>query len=303
MKIRRFLSLAVIAALIILTLAACGTQSSDSVTAPALMSKVTKYEMNYQTGEFELKDETEYEYENAYPVMMKYHDLMANLDDKTTFEYSFNDGRPVKMKSYDENGDPDMAVSYTKKGLRNREHYFIPNSTMELIYQYGNRDNYFTLVHHESVVEDPEDPEVPKDHAEEIDSVIVTTKDGLLEKTVNDGIFANWGDDEVKKWTRFMGSYTAEYDSNGIVSLTSGVYSVGESGPEEKFELTMEDGRVKEVVRSRYGKTDEGEESWDEDAKFVFEYTDTEISKDRYASMINNVIMEGGGNYYIFNWY
>ena len=92
MKIRRFLSLAVIAALIILTLAACGTQSSDSVTAPALMSKVTKYEMNYQTGEFELKDETEYEYENAYPVMMKYHDLMANLDDKTTFEYSFNDG-------------------------------------------------------------------------------------------------------------------------------------------------------------------------------------------------------------------
>ena len=234
MKIRRFLSLAVIAALIILTLAACGTQSSDSVTAPALMSKVTKYEMNYQTGEFELKDETEYEYENAYPVMMKYHDLMANLDDKTTFEYSFNDGRPVKMKSYDENGDPDMAVSYTKKGLRNREHYFIPNSTMELIYQYGNRDNYFTLVHHESVVEDPEDPEVPKDHAEEIDSVIVTTKDGLLEKTVNDGIFANWGDDEVKKWTRFMGSYTAEYDSNGIVSLTSGVYSVGESGPEAR---------------------------------------------------------------------
>ena len=113
MKIRRFLSLAVIAALIILTLAACGAQSSDSVTAPALMSKVTKYEMNYQTGEFELKDETEYEYENAYPVMMKYHDLMANLDDKTTFEYSFNDGRPVKMKSYDENGDPDMAVSYT----------------------------------------------------------------------------------------------------------------------------------------------------------------------------------------------
>ena len=84
MKIRRFLSLAVIAALIILTLAACGAQSSDSVTAPALMSKVTKYEMNYQTGEFELKDETEYEYDmkilNEQNAIISYDDFLFETE-------------------------------------------------------------------------------------------------------------------------------------------------------------------------------------------------------------------------------
>lgn len=37
--------------------------------------------------------------------------------------------------------------------------------------------------------------------------------------------------------------------------------------------------------------------------KFEFEYTDTEISAARYASMMNCFLLEGGRTYYIYNWY
>lgn len=50
-------------------------------------------------------------------------------------------------------------------------------------------------------------------------------------------------------------------------------------------------------------KIKEEDGKWDEEYKYVFEYTDTEISPARYASMINYFLLEGGGNYYIFNWF
>ncbi len=42
---------------------------------------------------------------------------------------------------------------------------------------------------------------------------------------------------------------------------------------------------------------------WAPDMKFEFEYTDTEISAARYASMMNCFLLEGGRTYYIYNWY
>ncbi len=301
-----------IAALLAVVMVAAGMascsgsgQTSAGVTSPALMSRVTKYEIDYQTGEWYLKEVTDYEYENAYPVSVKSHDYDADMDSSRTYKYKFTGDLPSVMKSFDEEGNHDTTVSYTKKGLRNREHYYDPNSEREVIYQYGNRDEYFTLVHHESRSGEPDNPEGPKDHMEEVDSVIVNAADGLLQKTVNDGLYANWGDTEPKEWQRFMGSYTAEYDANGIVNKTSAVFSVGvSSGDQEKVELTIEDGRVTEAIVSNYGYTSETDEGkWENATKYVFEYTDIEISAARYAAMINNVVMEGGGTYYIYNWY
>lgn len=81
----------------------------------------------------------------------------------------------------------------------------------------------------------------------------------------------------------------------------------------DTFEYEFEEGRVTEAVRSLWGPVDtaneedtsngESEGAWAPESRFVFEYTDTEISQTRYASMINYFLLEGGGNYYIFNWY
>ena len=285
--------------------AAC-SGSSDKISSPALVSKVTRYEIDYQTGEWYQKEDTVFEYENAYPVVIKTHDYDSEMDSSQTFEYEFSGGLPVKMKRYDSDSGHDMTASYTKKGLRNRDHFYSEGGTREIIYQYGNRDRYFTLVHHEALNWDPEAPDGPKDHMEEVDSVIVTAVDGLLQKTVNDGLYANWGDLEAKEWHRFFGSYTMEYDANGIAALASARFSMGaESGPQEKYEVTVSGGRVTEAVVSRnsFGQGSDGEETWEAATKYVFEYTDTEIGVDRYASMINSFLLEGGGTYYIYNWY
>ena len=295
----------VLSLMLALWLAAC-SGTSEGISSPALVSKVTRYEIDYQTGEWYQKEDTEFEYENSFPVSIKSHDYDAEMDSSQTFEYEFNGDLPVKMKRYNSDGDHDMTASYTKKGLRNRDHFYNEGGTREIVYQYGNRDQYFTLVHHEALNYDPENPDGPKDHMEEVDSVIVTSEDGLLRKTVNDGLYANWGDLETKEWHRFFGSYTMEYDPNGIAALASAKFSIGtNSGPQEKYEVTISNGRVTEAVLSRnsfdQGSDEEG--TWEAAIKYVFEYTDTEISADRYASMINDFLLEGGGTYYIYNWY
>lgn len=218
------------------------------------------------------------------------------------------------MTHSDPGNDGTVKVSYTKKGLVNRIRTFDSTGRKigEKVFQYGNRDEYFTLVLHENIISPPEEPVI--DHMEEVDSVMVTRENGLLRKTVNDGLFANYNDEEKKVWTRFDGSYTANYAANGILDNTTAVFrSFPGSGNQYKFDLTVEDGRVTEAVRSIWGPADttaeegasdgESEGVWNPDAKFVFEYTDTEISQARYASMINYFLLEGGGNYYIFNWY
>ena len=211
-------------------------------------------------------------------------------------------------------GDGSAKISYTKKGLVNRIQTFDSTGRKvgEQVFQYGNRDEYFTLVLHENIISPPEEPVV--DHMEEVDSVIVTSENGLLRKTVNDGLFANYNDDEEKIWTRFNGSYTANYDANGILDNTTAVFSsFPGSGNQYKFDLTIEDGRVTEAVRNLWehgdtengedASTDESEGKWAPEVRVVFEYTDAEISRARYASMINYFLLEGGSNYYIYNWY
>ena len=134
---------------------------------------------------------------------------------------------------------------------------------------------------------------------EEIDSITITTENGLLKRTTNTGMYAYWGENQEKKWIRFNGVYTADYDSDGIASLlTADTASFGFQ-PNAKYEVIKKDGQIAEIVQY----SPDGEGGWTTFYKYEFEYNDTEISAARYASMINYYITSHGGNYYIFNWY
>ena len=295
-------------------LPACSSGSAGNISKPALVSKVTQYEIDYSSdaGDWVESRSYEYEYRDAYPVSQKTTEYGNVLVDD--FKYEFKDGKPVKMTHKSQSDEATFNVRYTKKGLVNRVRTIDSTGRKfgEKVFQYGNRDEYFTLVLHENIISQPEDPVV--DHMEEVDSVMITSENGLLRKTVNDGLFANYNDEEEKIWTRFDGSYTANYAANGILDNTTAVFSTFPgSGNQYKFDLTIENGRVTEAVRNRWApadnaneendSADENEGVWEPEVRFVFEYTDTEISQARYASMINCFLLEGGGNYYIYNWY
>lgn len=316
---RKFKLLSVLLILVVpaVFLTACGSGSSSDISKPALVSKVTQYDRDYSSDAVDWTEARsyEYEYKDAYPVSQKTTEFDSVVTDD--FEYEFKDGKPVKM-THSLPDDRKIEVSYTKKGLVNRAKSYDTTGRKfgEQVFQYGNRDEYFTLVLHENIISPPEEKVI--DHMEEVDSVKVTTENGLLRKTVNDGLFANYNDEEEKVWTRFDGTYTAYYADNGILDHTVSLFrTFPGSGNHYKFDLTIEDGRVTEAARSLWApaetaddeaneeskSADESEGSWDPEVRFVFEYTDTEIDQARYALMINYFLLEGGGNYYIFNWY
>ena len=334
-RIKKLLSAALIFALTAVFLPACGSAASQDISNPALISKVTQYDVDYGSEELNwIESGTyEYEYKDAYPLKLT---QTQNEDSYViNFDYELKDGVPVSM-THNTLGDDGTLVStsYTKKGLVNR--VITTDSTGrkigEQVFQYGNRDDYFTLVLHENVISPPDEPVV--DHMEEVDSVVITSEDGLLRKSVNDGLFANYNDEEPKEWKRFDGSYTANYGESGIIDNTFALFkNFPGSGNQHKFELTIENGRVTEVIKNAWvpadtasaddGSADTGEEagsaadnedppddsnvstegSWEPEGRFVFEYTDTAISPARYAAMINYFLLDGGGNYYIYNWY
>jgi len=273
------------------------------ISSPALVSKVTKYMIDYSSEDLPWIDQAtfEYEYKDGYPVL--YTRTEGGEATPMEFKYEFANGKPVRMTRNSESGETVLKTSYNKKGLVNRVKTYENSGRKigEQVFQYGNRDEYFTMVLHENIISPADEPVT--DHMEETDSVIITAENGLLRKTVNDGLFANYNDKEEKIWRRFDGSYTAVYDENGILSETSAIFkSFPGSGKQNKVDLTIEDGRVTEAILSNW-IPDGDSGTWEPDSKFVFEYSSEEISPARYASMINYFLLEGGGNYYIYNWY
>lgn len=311
-RFRIFTSFTVLLVLVAVSISSCAGLSSAKITSPALVSYVKIYDPDYESNgeKWLLQTEEKYEYEKAYPVKVEKRD--GDMTSTTDFEYEFDGERPVKAKYKTSGDDGSYEISYTKKGLVNRSIGYdnTGRKVSEKIFQYGNRDEYFTLVLHENIISPPEEKVV--DHMEEVDSIIITTENGLLKKTVNDGLFANHNDNEEKKWLRFDGSYTVNYDDNGIAEETTAIFSTFPgSGKQYKFELTVSDGRVTEALRYLWqaASNEDGSESssedgeWVPDRKYEFEYSDTEISASRYASMINYFLLEGGITYYIYNWY
>ncbi|MBO4887838.1 MAG: hypothetical protein J5589_05955 [Firmicutes bacterium] len=283
---------------ILLNMAACSEKTEK--TSPLLVKSVTVYHVDYETGEWTEWEKTDLDYENSYPktITTEYPD--SDYRRVNTFEYTLEDGVPVAMTRYLD-GALQYSAEYVKGRLSQVSYsYELAESTRYLTYIYANDDDYFTLVLHSSHVGDPADPSAAFYNTEEVDTISVTTKDGLLQTTVNRGLYTNWLDGEDRDWLRFNGTYTANYDSEGILSSTSCEYRDDQVPQNYLFEITMENGLVTEVVR-KIKSADSDEAVLD--AKIVFEYTDIQIDASRYSRMINAFIIEEGNTFYIYNWY
>ena len=286
---------------------ACGGASGGgggTVSDPMMPASVPTYQMDYETGDWVEASTIEYGYQDD-SIASRTETYEGGEPQQSTFEFKDNNGL-TRLQQYDNGSEtPTKVYDYDAEGRLDRVHTYNGDSATEQIYQYGNDDAYFTLVLHETEIINPDDPSEPVERMEEVDSLEITTNNGLLVKTVNNGLYANWVERDEKVWERFNGTYIAEYDSNGLLSETEGKFRMGPSGKEYKFDLTFENGRVTEVVRSRFGITGEdGEEGeWMQDSKLVFTYTDIPMSPERYATMINAHILGEGNGYYIYNWY
>ncbi len=274
-------------------------QTSDSSDLEyRLLESVQTYRRDYQYDDWKLAQTTSIEYENAYPVMIENLD---NYDDaepsKTVFEYTFDGEKPVTRTETDLANNTITTVKYNDGRVYDYDMKSLGSgSTAKKMFQYGNGGEYFTMVLHDEFRSG--EGFAPDVMMEEMDSVSVTTKNGLLKRTTNTGIYTKWSEGEEKKWVRFNGKYSADYDDDGIVSLLSAVYSLSGYEEQGKFEVKKENGRITEITR--YISVDGG---WEPFEQYVFEYNDTEISPSRYAAMINYFIADHGGNYYCYNWY
>ena len=292
---KRFL-LIVMALLMALT--ACA-QGEGAGFTPRLVKRVTEYDADFDTGAWTPVRTWDYTYENGYPVSIDLHEIDMDQHIITTLAYVFEDGLPVERKMYNASGELLLTVEYSGgRGYNVMEES--ENRRNLLFYQYGNGDEYFTLVLRDDRSHDPEDTESVNDYSEEVDAISVTTQNGLLVKTVNTGMYANWSDREEKEWLRFSGTYTAEYDEDGIASLASAVHREGPSGIEYRYEVTRaDDGLVAEGIS--YVPEQDG--SWYSLARYTFEYSELDTTPARYAQMINSYLMGSESSYYNYNWY
>lgn len=269
-----------------------------SETEHKLLSSVDTYQWDYQYDDWELSRTMTVKYENGYPVLF---DLLENYDDAehflTNITYTFDGDQPLTRTEITESEYSKTTVEYSNGRVYNHLQETGNGSYAKQMYQYGHGDGYFTVVLHDTCRAGNESN--PDIHMEEVDSVSITTDNGLLKSTTNTGMYAYWSEREEKKWLRFRGVYTADYDADGIVSLLSADLAEFGAQQQAKYEVVKDNGRITEIIQ--YTFDDKG--GWSPFTKYVFDYNDTQISAERYALMMNYFITNGGGNYYVFNWY
>ena len=269
-------------------------------TGPHLLKSVRTYQNDFETSEWELSQTTNIEYdEHGYPVLF---DLLETYEDAehilTNITYTYDGDQPLTRTEINEAMELKTTVEYKDGREYNiKEETVSSGSYRKLMYQYGHGDGYFTMVLHD--VYRPGNEYNPDVFMEEVDSISITTENGLLKSTTNTGMYAYWGEKQEKKWIRFNGVYTADYDSDGIVSLMNAEFSSFGPQQQSRYEVIRENGRITGIIQY----SSDGAGGWTPYTKYAFEYNDTEISAARFASMINYYITNGGGNYYIFNWY
>ncbi len=283
---------------ILLAAAVICVHAEGAVTRPRLVKTVTEYGFDEETNEWAPIRTWDFTYENDYPVSIDLYETDADRHIVTTFAYDFEGGIPVQRRTYDSDGAL-VSVTEYRSGCVYNVYEEDDSRKYALYYQYGNGDEYFTLVLRDERSRDDESAEAVDYYAEEVDAVSVTVQNGLLVKTVNTGMYANWGGEEEKEWLRFSGTYTAEYDDDGIAAITSAVHRAGPSGTDGRYEVTKADGLVTEGAC--YAPMNDGQ--WYAAARYTFAYTDLETTPSRYAQMINSFLMGSESAYYKYNWY
>lgn len=308
MKKSVIITLLIIALLLSLTGCSGGatpdSSSPDAADQPIdiqryLVSSVKTYQKDASTGDWTLQNTVTIEYENAYPVMF----TAQAADDQehpviTTCEYTFDGDLPLTRIETDHITKDETMAEYQNGKLYNVD-FKAGNKgiSTKSMYQYGNDDEYFTLALTET--HEAASGEDPACTNEEVDSVTVTTQNGLLQSTANSGVYANWVDGDKKEWQRLRGVHTAEYDGDGIVTALSDDFGKDGKTIGNRFIVTRDGGRITEVVE----QIPDEEESRTDLTKYEFEYNDTEITPARYCLMMNWFIVGNQNSYYHYNWY
>ncbi|MBQ3416878.1 MAG: dockerin type I repeat-containing protein [Ruminococcus sp.] len=265
-----------------------------------LVSRLQAFRWNYDAQDWDISYTSTFEYENAYPVLIDTLESYEGAEHtQKTFEYTFDGDLPLTSTITDTAQSTVTTTEYKNGKVYNRRLDSIGSTSwMTEKYQYGHDDDYFTLVLHEGFVDNL--GYMPNEWKEEADSISVTTENGLLKQSVNTGIYAKWLEGEEKEWIRFRGVYTINYDADGIASLRTANYSDIGYDPQYRYEVVKKNGKITEIIKYNYNTYEGG---WIAAEKYLFDYTDIEISPARYSLMINDFITEHGGNYYLFNWY
>ncbi len=271
----------------------------SSVTKHRLVKSVAAYERDYATDKLELTETTSLEYKNAYPVLIKTEPVDEDFEtSETYFDYTFEGSLPKTCKITNNTSGDVKNIEYNKGRVYNIKYDFESGSSAKDYYQYSDDSEFFTSMLREEYV--PANEFFPAQLQEEADSVLLVIENGLIKKSVNSGYYANWTEKTEKVWQRFNGTYTAEYDSDGIASVMSAVFRNGPSGVQKKIEVCKENGVITSATVYQPAG-DKGE--FIAVKKFEFEYADTEISAARYSQMMNYFIIGSGSNYYNNNWY
>ncbi|MBR1483683.1 MAG: dockerin type I repeat-containing protein [Ruminococcus sp.] len=231
-------------------------------------------------------------YKNVYPNVIDCTYADEDMGSTTTFfQYTFEEGLPKTCTMTNDYTDEVTTMTYRNGSLYDF-HREGNGGFCDTYYQYANGNDYFTSLFR---VEDAApDPSGNIAHMEETDSVQVTLdENGLLQKTVNSGYYANWDDHNPKRWLRFNGTYTAVYDSDGIAKLMTAVYRNGPDSTVFSVEVTRQDGVITEATVTSGAIS----------TTYEFEYTDIEISPQRYSNMMNYFIIGSSSNFYNNNWF
>lgn len=297
--------------LTVIMLASCVTCSpalaKSKAKSPALIKSVTVYDSGDKKQKWVKVRKHSYTYSRKYPKQETTYECLTGDRTVKSFAYTFRGKLPKKMTMRSSDSDVVYTYDYNKRGVLSRITSSLNEYGRSAVYfTYGTK-RYFTSVLHDHIrIEGTPDGETEYDYAEELDSVAVTVrKSGLLKKTVNRGLFANYSKAENRKWERFDGVYTVAYDKSGIAGRTSAVFKTFPgSGPQLKFRVFRKNGLISKVIRYNWDPdAKKGKGAWIRDQLFVFKYTAQKIGRVRYASMINSRIMDEGNNYYIYNWY
>lgn len=270
-----------------------------------LVSSVVTYD--YVDGKWHRVHKTDYKYSKGYPKSISVYNYSSKSKDKTTFKYTFRDnGNPKKMELYNSEGKKSHIYKYIKNGTIRTIDYDCDSIVWRETFQYGAGRHFTIKIHEETRSNVSDDPD-EREYADEIDYVTVTRKGGLLKKTVNHGIFANYDNVGTEKtWTDFMGTYTANYNSDGIVSDTYAKFkgpSSYNTGRQLKFQFKRKDGKIAQVIQYKWNKeANNGKGAWKRETKYVLKYGKKTIDKYRFANMINDILM-GENNYYAYMWY
>lgn len=262
-------------------------------TQHRLLKSVKVYRGDKDSQEWELETTTNIEYKNAYPTVIEEISSEEEIGTvKTNFDYTFENGLPKTCTYKRDAENYTTTVEYNNGRIYNSFIKFDDGDYINTWYQYAYGDEYFTSMFRETYTVGNE--YFPEQFAEETDSVQVLTENGLMKKSINSGFYANWNENEPKRWLRFNGTYTAEYDSDGIAKLMSAVFRAGPPQTSYVVEVEKENGVITGAVVNRDTSLAK---------KLEFEYTDTEISAARYSQMMNYFIIGSGTNYYNNNWY